>query len=220
MKSTLLLSVALIAAVAGRELQQEPGAVQELSLASRPNRNSASRVNQQSLGSSSSSGSSNTDPSVTETTIQPTNTDKRTLAQANADAPTYTDPSSQATVKPVATSLLAQEQGQEQDASAPSTAQSTAQNTVTATAQPTSSTQQVGVVNPYDVQGAQPLDQDLATGDFISQSVGVRIATPFFGTGFNFCIGAHALLQPCHASWTGGLGNNLPVCTCACMQPP
>ena len=42
---------------------------------SRPNRNSTSRIDQQSLGSS---GSGNTDPSVTETTMQPTNTDKRT----------------------------------------------------------------------------------------------------------------------------------------------
>ena len=33
------------------------------------------------------------------------------------------------------------------------------------------------------------LDQDQISGDTISQLVGVRIATPFFGTGFNFCVG-------------------------------
>ena len=60
--------------------------------------------------------SSNTDPIVTEKTIQPTTTDKRMLAQVNKDVPTFTDPSSQATVRPLATSLLAQEQGQGQDA--------------------------------------------------------------------------------------------------------
>ena len=32
-------------------------------------------------------------------------------------------------------------------------------------------------------------DPEEATGDYLSGIVGVRIATPFFGTGFNFCIG-------------------------------
>ena len=36
------------------------------------------------------------------------------------------------------------------------------------------------------------LDQDQISGDTISQLVGVRIATPFFGTGFNFCVGERA----------------------------
>ena len=40
------------------------------------------------------------------------------------------------------------------------------------------------------VGSTSPLDQDLVSGDEISQLVGVRIATPFFGTGFNFCVGA------------------------------
>ena len=187
MKSTLLLSVAFIITAGGRELQQAAGPVQELSLASRPNSNAASRVSQHSLYSRNS----NTGAATTQEVIQPTNTDKRTLEQVNADAPTFTDPSSQATVKPVATSLLAQEQGQ--DASAPNTAQ----NTVTATAQPDSGSQKVGVVNPYDVIGAQPLDQNIASGDYISQQVGVRVATPFFGTGLYFCVGEHALHPPC-----------------------
>lgn len=80
---------------------------------------------------------------------------------------------------------------------------------MTATAQPANSTQQVGVVNPYNIQGAQPLDQELATGDFVSNSVGVRIATPFFGTGFNLCTGERALLQTCFPSWCGSLGDML-----------
>ena len=190
MKFALLLNVALLVSAAGRQLRQDAGAVHALSLASRPNSNAASRVDQQRLDSRSSSrsSSSNPDASMTDQAIQPTNTDKRTLDQVNADAPTFTDPSTQATVRPVATSLLAQEQGQ--DASAPSTAQ----DTVTATAQPDSGTQKVGVVNPYDVIGAQPLDQNLVSGDYISQQVGVRIATPFFGTGFNFCVGEHPFL--------------------------
>ena len=39
------------------------------------------------------------------------------------------------------------------------------------------------------VASTSPLDQDQVSGDTISQLVGVRIATPFFGTGFNFCVG-------------------------------
>ena len=47
---------------------------------------------------------------------------------------------------------------------------------------------------PYAATG---YDQDQITGDPISQVVGVRIATPIFGTGFNFCIG-----EICHPpSW-------------------
>ena len=55
MDLTLLRSVALIAAIAGRQLQQEPGAVQEVSLASC---NAASTTDQQGLMSSG-----NADPS-------------------------------------------------------------------------------------------------------------------------------------------------------------
>lgn len=43
------------------------------------------------------------------------------------------------------------------------------------------------------MQGASALDGEVITGDYISAVVGVRIATPFFGTGFNFCIGAQLL---------------------------
>ena len=38
-------------------------------------------------------------------------------------------------------------------------------------------------------------DPEEATGDYLSGIVGVRIATPFFGTGFNFCIGKRQLGQ-------------------------
>ena len=38
-------------------------------------------------------------------------------------------------------------------------------------------------------QSATGLDGESITGDYISSIVGVRIATPLFGTGFNFCIG-------------------------------
>ncbi|KAK9916605.1 hypothetical protein WJX75_004794 [Coccomyxa subellipsoidea] len=37
-------------------------------------------------------------------------------------------------------------------------------------------------------QGTSALDGEVITGDYIGAVVGVRIATPFFGTGFNLCI--------------------------------
>ncbi len=39
------------------------------------------------------------------------------------------------------------------------------------------------------VASTSGLDQESISGDTISQIVGVRISTPFFGTGFNFCVG-------------------------------
>ena len=39
------------------------------------------------------------------------------------------------------------------------------------------------------MQGTSALDGEVITGDYVGAVVGVRIATPFFGTGFNFCIG-------------------------------
>lgn len=35
------------------------------------------------------------------------------------------------------------------------------------------------------------------SGFFVSTLVGVRVATPFFGSGFNFCVGACSDLQSC-----------------------
>ena len=46
------------------------------------------------------------------------------------------------------------------------------------------------------VSSTGTLDQDQVTGDTISQIVGVRIATPFFGTGFNFCVGEAISISP------------------------
>lgn len=45
-------------------------------------------------------------------------------------------------------------------------------------------------LNGQTIQGSKSLDGEFITGDYIGAVVGVRIATPFFGTGFNFCIGA------------------------------
>lgn len=45
-------------------------------------------------------------------------------------------------------------------------------------------------------QSATGLDGDSITGDYISSIVGVRIATPLFGTGFNFCIGEPPSTMP------------------------
>ena len=33
------------------------------------------------------------------------------------------------------------------------------------------------------------------TGTYVSSALGVRVSTPFFGTGFNACIGARAALM-------------------------
>ncbi len=54
--------------------------------------------------------------------------------------------------------------------------------------------QTIGVSDPKAAEQAtigstSGLDQDQISGDTISQIVGVRISTPFFGTGFNFCVG-------------------------------
>lgn len=56
----------------------------------------------------------------------------------------------------------------------------------------------IASADPYSGQdGLRP------AGSFISSVVGVRVATPFFGTGFNACIGAPA--APLHGAL--GLGN-------------
>ena len=178
----VLLAAAYVSA---RDLQQAAGDAQPTSLAVKKNNN----VPQQ-QGSTSSLNAqraiSNTNTGAVSATIQPQSSDRRTLDQVNADAPTITDPATKTSVRPVASSQVVGD-------SAASPAGATSSSTVSA--QPASSTQ-VGVVNPYDVAGANPLDREIITGDFISQIVGVRIATPFFGTGFNFCIGEAP--QTCH----------------------
>ena len=42
---------------------------------------------------------------------------------------------------------------------------------------------------PLQVTASSPLDGPSVAGSVISLVTGVRIATPFFGTGFNFCVG-------------------------------
>lgn len=42
---------------------------------------------------------------------------------------------------------------------------------------------------PLQVTATSPLDGPSVAGSVISLVTGVRIATPFFGTGFNFCVG-------------------------------
>ena len=44
---------------------------------------------------------------------------------------------------------------------------------------------------PLQVTASSPLDGPTVSGSEISLVVGTRIATPFFGTGFNFCVGVH-----------------------------
>lgn len=175
--SAVLVVLLTAACASGRELQQAAGDAQPTVLAAKKNSNipqqGSTNINAQRAISNTNTGA------VTATTIQPQSSERRTLDQVNADAPTITDPTTHTSVRPVASSQVVG-----QDASAP--AAGAADSTVSA--QPASS-KQIGVVNPYDVVGASPLDREVITGDFISQIVGVRIATPFFGTGFNFCIG-------------------------------
>lgn len=190
---SVVLVLALSAAyVSARDLQQAAGDAQPTVLAAKQNNNipqqgSSSNINAQRAISNTNTGA------VTATTIQPQSSERHTLDQVNAAAPTITDPSTHVSVRPVASSQVVG-----QNAAAPAGAATYS----SATAQPAASTgagstvsaqpaasKQIGVVNPYDVVGANPLDREVITGDFISQIVGVRIATPFFGTGFNFCIG-------------------------------
>ena len=44
---------------------------------------------------------------------------------------------------------------------------------------------------PLQVTASSPLDGPSVAGSVISLVTGVRIATPFFGTGFNFCVGEY-----------------------------
>lgn len=183
----LLLSAAYVSA---RDLQQAAGDAQPTVLAAKKNNNipqqgSTSNINAQRAISNTNTGA------VTATAIQPQSSERHTLDQVNANAPTITDPSTHVSVRPVASSqVVGQSAAAPAGAAAGSSAsaQSSTGADSTVSAQPAASTQ-VGVVNPYDVVGANPLDREIITGDFISQVVGVRIATPFFGTGFNFCIG-------------------------------
>lgn len=171
------LTILTMYGAAGRELQQAAGNVQPTSLAAVQNSNAATNnLNTQRAISNSNTGT------VTATAIQPTGMQKRTLDQVNADAPVYTDPTTNVAIRPVARQAVTDG----------STAGASPSSTVNA--KPASAT--VGVVNPYDVKGASPLDKEIVSGDFISQIVGVRIATPFFGTGFNFCVGTQLLLLP------------------------
>ncbi|CAL5229043.1 g12292 [Coccomyxa viridis] len=124
--------------------------------------------------------------------ISPKGTSKKTLQQVNADAPTITDSSTGVSVKPVASSQVVSDGTDASQASSPSSIGGAA-NTVTASATPAGQQQTIGTSDPKAAEQAtvtstSGLDQDQITGDTISQIVGVRIATPFFGTGFNFCV--------------------------------
>ena len=61
-----------------------------------------------------------------------------------------------------------------------------------------------GVANGALASGG---DTDQISGNYISTVVGVRIATPLFGTGFNFCVGVPStpVEKPCYT----GIGSSL-----------
>ena len=46
-----------------------------------------------------------------------------------------------------------------------------------------------------NIVSTRNLDNELISGDYISVINGVRISTPFFGTAYNFCIGARMRCQ-------------------------
>ncbi|BDA41090.1 hypothetical protein COCOBI_01-7450 [Coccomyxa sp. Obi] len=113
-----------------------------------------------------------------EVKIHPTDMAARTVSQVNADAPTYTTPQGLGVKPQLAT-------GSQRALAAPSGAATGSTRAVDAAK--TRTTTAAG--QPLNaVQGASALDGEVITGDYISAVVGVRIATPFFGTGFNFCI--------------------------------
>lgn len=173
MRAALLLALAFAASAAGRELLQ--------AAASSP----AAQLHPATSGASTQTG----DASTGDVTLQPQATQRRTLAEVNAAAPTYTDPSSQVSIRPVASSQVVG-----QDTVTATNPQLAAKPQVAA-AKPTS--QRRGVVDPQDVAGADPLAQGVGvSGTYLSFQVGARVATPLFGTGFNFCIGA-PLLPAC-----------------------
>ncbi len=61
-------------------------------------------------------------------------------------------------------------------------------------------TQELLARRAQDVTGAQPLqdtnDNTVYSGSYSSSSFGVRVSTPFFGSGFNACIGARRCPVP------------------------
>ena len=168
LRAALLLALVFAVSAAGRELQQ--------AAASSP----AAAVHPAGTGASTQAE----DASTGGVALQPQATQRRTLAEVNAAAPTYTDPSSQVSIRPVASSQVVG-----QDTVTASNPDLAAKPQQVAAAKPTA--QRRGVVNPQDVTGADPLTQGVGvSGTYISFQVGARVATPLFGTGFNFCVGA------------------------------
>ena len=203
-KAELFLVLFVVGCATGRQLQQSAGPLPRVRLAEEPASDSGaaqpgSSTDQQSLEQNSNNGG------LTSVPIQPTGKSKRTISQVNADAPTITDPSTGVSVRPLASSQLGSVQTtpSQEGAAAPagpaqqgvqstqSSAANTAANTETATAQ---RPRHIGVDQPQDVAGANPLDSEAVTGDYFSALQGVRLATPLFGTGYNLCIGETELL--------------------------
>ena len=189
----------IVGCAAGRQLQQDAGPVPRVRLAEEPASDSGATQPSSTAGKQSLE-QHNSNADLTSTPIQPSGTSKRTLDQVNADAPTITDPGTGVSVRPVAASQLGGVQAtpsqmaaaaaagpaQQGVQSTQSTAADTAANTETATAQ---QQQHIGVVEPQNVAGATSLDNEASTGDYFSVLQGVRLATPLFGTGYNFCVG-------------------------------
>ena len=169
MRAALLLALVFAVSAAGRELQQ--------AAASSP----AALLHPASTAASTQSATAAANTGAV--ALQPQATQRRTLEEVNANAPTYTDPSSQVSIRPVASSQVV---GQD---TVTATNPALAGKPQVAAAKPKS--QHIGVVNPQDVAvSADPLTSGVGvSGTYISFQTGARVATPLFGTGFNFCIG-------------------------------
>ncbi|KAK9836033.1 hypothetical protein WJX81_007709 [Elliptochloris bilobata] len=104
---------------------------------------------------------------ATQIPVKPTGTDRRTVTQVNTEAPTYQTPAGVAFRPQLATGSQQQGAGNPGKTGLGSSSKALAST---------------------DIISTKNLDNEIITGDNIGQIVGVKIATPFFGTGFNFCI--------------------------------
>lgn len=69
---------------------------------------------------------------------------------------------------------------------------------------------------PLKVTASSPLDGISVSGSQVSLVVGTRISTPFFGTGFNFCVGAAPPLATNLQPLTMCLLVRAPIHSCSC----
>ncbi|KAK9821329.1 hypothetical protein WJX81_005860 [Elliptochloris bilobata] len=131
------------------------------------------------------------------TPIAPNRTQRRTLAEVNANPPTYTDPSSGLSVRPVAASSLT--------SAVPSPAIAGGASVAAANTDTLAASQDGAVASADPYSGVDGLKNP---GSYVSSVLGVRVSTPLFGTGFNACIDRYfgsfpkvGVVVPSPAAW-------------------